>query len=155
MKKLVLMLLAVLSIFAFAACGEERDYTKHTFDQLGDDFHWEMTAEDAQTYIRAHQPVKAEVTTEPSGEDTIVSDDYYVFRFGSDGKLQFVKLVMAATGDSLESLTKEYGTFDEEGDIAGSPIYYWYGTMAGQPTEMSLYCPSTGASYYLELSPEK
>ena len=48
MKKFWALGLAVLVIVGLAGCGE--DYSKHQFDYLGEDFHWDMTVEDAYAY---------------------------------------------------------------------------------------------------------
>ena len=149
MKKFFSLVLAVLMIAGLAGCS--KDYSKHQFDYLGEDFHWDMTVEDAVKYIENQQTV-AEVGAEVNTYDTftIVRDQYYVFEFDTKGKLEYIKCNMFGDRDKLRHFVDIYGEYDEYEDSYNA--YIWYGTMAGRNTVMSF---STTADYdvWLEFKP--
>ena len=67
-----------------------------------------------------------------------VSDDYYIFRFDANGKMEFVKIRTEADALVLDLLIERYGNYDKEDHINDDPLFYWYGTMDGKHTQMVL-----------------
>ena len=148
MKKITMMFLAAVMCVGLAACGGP-DYSSRTIDYLGNDFSWDMTAEDAEAYIEENAVVSNRIETEEHEDYTIISDDHYIFRFDSEGTMEFAKI--RDTGsyqDIFDLLKQEYGDPDEEKDDS----YYWYGTMDGRNAYMCLF--EGGSVNYIEFAPE-
>ena len=149
MKIFFAIFMSILIIVGLSGCG--KDYSKHQFDYLGDDFHWDMTVEDAVKFIENRQTVLqtgAEVTNYEIF--TIVKDRTYVFSFDDKGKLEYIKVNMFGDRNKLRHFVDLYGEYDEyEGSING---YIWYGTIDGRNTVMSF---STYPNYdvWLEFKP--
>ena len=91
MRRVITLILIILMAVSITACG--KDYSKRQFDELGEDFHWDMTVEDAYAYIDARQiAVKTKIEVDEFDTFTSVNDRYYTFSFDKDGKLEFVKI---------------------------------------------------------------
>ena len=148
MKRFVVLVLAVLMIAVLAGC---KDYSKHQFDYLGEDFSWDMTVEDAVTYIEARQgQVKLGAKVSSYESHTTVSDRDYVFRFDETGKIEFVKCDMNGNRDRLRQIVELYGEYDEYDESYNA--YRWYGTMAGRETQMS-FTTTMNLDVWLEFEP--
>ena len=134
MKRFIALILLILLAAGLAACGE--DYSKHQFDELGEDFHWDMTVEEAYAYIDARQiGVKTKIEVDEFDTFTAVNDRYYTFNFDADGNLEFVKINLYGNENKFRLLKEKYGEYDKyEEDYDG---YLWYGTIDGQNTVMA------------------
>ena len=103
-KRTVALVLALIFVaLALAACGE--DYSKHQFTFLGDDFNWDMSLEEAKTYIKKHQPLVNDVRVSEYDTWSVIQDAFYVFRFDENGKIEFVKYKCSDyTGELIDEL---------------------------------------------------
>ena len=149
MKKVLALVFAVLIFAGLTACG--KDYSKHQFDYLGEDFSWDMTVEDAVKYIEARQiVVKTGAEVDDLENWTVGHDRDYVFSFDENGKVEYVKCNMYGNRDKMRHFVDLYGEYDEYEDSYNA--YIWYGTMAGRNTVMSF---STTADYdvWLQFKP--
>ena len=148
MKRILSLITITLLTLSLVACG--KNYKARTFDFFGDDFSWDMSIKDAKEYIEKHQINDSKIEIDEGKLYTIVSDNYYIFRFDTDEKMDFVKLKVGADDNILDMIIDEYGNYDGKGDIAGAPYYYWYGTLSGEPTKLSLDTDSISDYYYIE-----
>jgi len=134
MKRAIALILIILLAVGITACGE--DYTKHQFDELGEDFHWDMTVEDAVKYIDDRQiGVKTEIEVDEYDSFTSVVDRYYTFHFDKDGKLEFVKINLYGNENKFRLLKEKYGEYDKYEESYDG--YLWYGTVDGRNTVMT------------------
>ena len=157
MKKTLSLLLAFILLFAviclsLAACG--KDYGSRTFNFFGDSFHWDMTIEETENYIKENQINEADIEIDKHETNTIVSDGYYIFKFDTNGKMEFVKVVVGADEHLLDLMIEEYGDYDKKDEIGDDPFYSWYGTMNGEHTKMVLDCTPLFDIYYIEFTLE-
>ena len=133
MRRVITLILIILMAVSITACG--KDYSKRQFDELGEDFHWDMTVEDAYAYIDARQiGVKTEIEIDEFDTFTSVNDRYYTFSFDKDGKLEFVKINLYGNENKFRLLKEKYGEYDDYEESYDG--YLWYGTMDGQNTVM-------------------
>jgi len=135
MKKAFSLLLALVLCLSLCACG--KDYSKHQFDFLGDDFSWDMTEEEAYEYISKHQLIRNEIEKTRYDTWTTITDDMYVFRFDKKGKIDFVKYYMGSDTGMVSILKEWYGEYDKYESKLDK--YIWYGTMSGRNVEMTFY----------------
>ena len=154
MKKIFCVVLVVLLALSLASCGSK--YSSPSFDDFfGADFNWDMSVNDAVAYIESHQINTAEIDVNKGSSSTLVTDDYYIFRFDKNGKMEFVKLKIGLDDGFLQYLVSEYGKYDKKdfmGDDPDDPFYTWYGTMAGKRTQMIYEIDSVFDCCYIEFT---
>lgn len=138
MKKVFSFLLVLMLVFSLVGCGP--DYSKHKIDFFDADFRWDMTPEEATEYIRSKQLYSKEIERDDYDTWCTITDGYYIFRFDSEGKMEFVKIDMGYDTGMVEILNQWYGHWDEY-DADAFDSYIWYGTMAGENIKMTFYSP--------------
>ena len=135
MKKVVLLILALVLSISLCACG--KDYSKHHFTFFGNDFSWDMTEEEVHEYISENQLIKSEIEISRYDTWTIIKDDMYVFSFDEDGKIEYVKYDMGYDPNAVSTLNEWYGEYDKYESKFDQ--YIWYGTMSGENVKMTFY----------------
>lgn len=150
MKKLFVLLLVAAMCFSLAACGKKIE-TNLVFDFFDESFSWTMTTADAEAFMLKDQNSAAAVSTEEmsGGEKIRLTDGYYSFFFDADGTLKYVKIMMQKP--LLNTLTQTYGECREKNEKLY--FYYWYGTLNGEKTELTLMEDFLGGCDILEFSP--
>ena len=151
-KKYLLLLTALVLCFALCACG--KDYDSRLFNFFGETFQWDMNLTEGKWFIQDSQTKEAAVTVESSSSYTIVSDGTYILRFSTAGDLEFLKIKVSGHKSMLKAITAQYGEPDEEKEVGSSPFYYWYGTMDGRPTRMTLETGGSNDTCYIGLYPD-
>lgn len=151
-KKLICLLaLLAVTICVFTGCG--KDFSKRTVTRFDETFSWDMTPEDAKKYIESHKISNDEIKVNQFDHFTVVTDQYYTFRFDSQGKMTIAKISMGTSSDALDLVVSWYGEWDKHEKEKGSfEKYEWYATMADRNVTITLYQP--GGEYYLEYHPE-
>ena len=87
LKRGLSLLLAMAMCLSLCACG--RDYSKHQFTFLGDDFSWDMTEEEVHEYISNNQLIKNEIEVTRYDNWTVIEDDMYVFSFSVSSSSEY------------------------------------------------------------------
>jgi hypothetical protein len=144
---LVLVLVIVVAVVLMTS---PKDYSKRTFDYMGDDFSWDMTKEEAAAYIEKNAVMSWNTINVKENE---VSDGYYFFDFDSTGKLWRVRFDMGADSSIRYTFMEWFGDYDDHTDseYGGFGYYYWYGMMAGRKTEALLYQPDDDVYLHFNL----
>lgn len=147
MKKTLALLLAVVTLLSLCACGE--NYSKRRFDYWGDDVHWDMTEEEVQNYLKETQLTESEIEVDRYDTMTTIEDDKNIFRFDHNGKLDMMKSDMGYGSGMLNILQEWYGEYDDYKYASNVDMacYTWYGTLAGQNTEMNFIVFDYGQCY--------
>ena len=161
MKKTLSLILVLTLCLSLCACGIlKKDYDSRIIDFFGNDFYWDMTIDDAVDFIESNQLRYGKIEINEYTSYTIVTDDFFIFRFDPHGKMEFLKIRF--TADYFESketifdlMIDTFGDYDDEKEIASAPYYYWYGTMSGKHTRMLFHYDSIGDACYIEFYPEK
>lgn len=148
MKKILCLVPIFLICQILCACGKSSpDFNSRTFDFFSDSFHWDMTIQEAEDYIQNNQTKEDDVEIEDYVTRTIISDDYYIFGFDGNEKMEFVKVRLPRDERLLDTMIEEYGNCDLINESL--ELYTWYGTMNERNVEMTLDC-SIGSNYLIE-----
>lgn len=145
LKLVSLLLAAMLTLAILPGCSSEDsketvNYDKREIAFLPEDFSWEFNSYDAYSYIEKNQSVTEEISIETYTDYTMVSDSTYIFRFGAEGEMEFVKYKMPRDPNVLDRMISWYGDYDTTFDVVEDiqKAYVWYGKMSGRNTEMCL-----------------
>ena len=129
-KKIVGFLL--LSVMLITACG--RNYNKNDFSSTIETISWNMTMDDIVS--KRGEPIN----TEELNGSTIITyngsldgcDGQYIYRFGTDNKLEFIKFRFDRDYEAssfCESLKEKFGEPDNTDEYEGCD---WYGMVQGE-----------------------
>lgn len=139
MKRILCFVLIFLMCLTLCACGKSSpDFDSRTFDFFSDSFHWDMTVQEAEEYIKDNQIDEADIEISEYEDFSVISDGYYVFRFDTNDKMEFVKVRVDADEHILDTIIEEFGNYDKKYEFGDDPIYCWYGTMDGKNVQMAL-----------------